>query len=92
MINACKLNCSIVSNSLQPRGLYPTRLLCPCLGFSRQEYWSGWPFPTPRDIPNRGINPAFPAYPVFGGMFFLIEPPWKPYIINTLIYKWNYGL
>ena len=30
--------------------------------------------------------------PVLAGMFFIIEPPWEPYIINTLIYKWNYGL
>ena len=34
------LRCSVVSNSLQPHGLLPTRLLCPW-GFSRQEYWNG---------------------------------------------------
>ena len=34
--------CSVVSNSLQPHGLEPTRLLCP-----GQEYWSGLPFPSP---------------------------------------------
>ena len=38
--------CSVVSNSLQPHGLQPPRLLCP-LDFSRQEYWSGLPFPSP---------------------------------------------
>jgi len=27
------------------------------MGFSRQEYWSGLPFPSPRDIPNPGIEP-----------------------------------
>ena len=37
---------SVVSNSLWPYGLKPTRLLCPW-GFSRQEYWSGLPFPSP---------------------------------------------
>ena len=36
-------SCSVVSNSLQPQGLYPARLLCP-LGFSRQEYWSELPY------------------------------------------------
>ena len=28
------------------------------IGFSRQEYWSGWPFPPPRDLPNSGIETA----------------------------------
>ena len=40
------LNCSVVSDSLQPHGLQPARLLCPW-GFSRQEDWSGLPFPSP---------------------------------------------
>ena len=29
--------------------------------FSRQEYWSGLPFPSPRDLPNPGIEPGSPA-------------------------------
>ena len=29
------------------------------MGFSRQEYWSGSPFPPPRDLPDPGIKPAF---------------------------------
>ena len=28
------------------------------MGFSRQEYWSGLPFPSPRDLPNLGIEPG----------------------------------
>ena len=35
---------SVVSNFLRPHRLYPARLLCPW-GFSRQEYWSGLPWP-----------------------------------------------
>ena len=31
------------------------------LGFSRQEYWSGLPFPSPGDIPDLGIEPRSPA-------------------------------
>ena len=31
--------------------------------FSRQEYWTGLPFPTPGDLPNPGIQPASPASP-----------------------------
>ena len=44
---------SVVSDSSQPQGLQPARLLCP-LGFSRQEYWSGLPFPPPGGLPDPG--------------------------------------
>ena len=32
-----------------------------CMRFSRQEYWSGLPFPSPGDLPNPGIEPGSPA-------------------------------
>ena len=31
------------------------------MGFSRQEYWSGLPFPSPGDLPHPGIKPRSPA-------------------------------
>ena len=31
--------------------------------FSKQEYWSGLPFPTPGDLPDTGIEKASPEYP-----------------------------
>ena len=31
------------------------------MGFSRQEYWSGVPLPSPGDVPNPGIEPGSPA-------------------------------
>ena len=69
--------CSVVSYSLQPHGLWPARLLCPW-GFSRQEHWSGLPFPSPGDLPNPGIEPKSPASsPLAGGFFttsFLESP------------------
>ena len=34
---------------------------CPSMGFSRQEYWSGLPFPSPGDLPNPGIEPGSPT-------------------------------
>ena len=34
------------------------------MGFSRQEYWSGLPFPSPGDLPNPGIEPRSPALQV----------------------------
>ena len=45
------------------------------MGFSRQEYWSGLPFPFPGDLPNPGFAPASP---VWAGGFFTTEPPEKP--------------
>ena len=33
----------------------------PSVGFSRQEYWSGLPFPFPGDLPDPEIQPRFPA-------------------------------
>ena len=36
------------------------------------------PFPSPGDLPNRGIEPEFPASPALAGGFFTIEPPGSP--------------
>ena len=33
----------------------------PSMGFSKQEYWNGLPFPSPGDPPNPGIEPVSPA-------------------------------
>ena len=43
--------------------------------FSRKEYWSGWPFPSPGDLPNPGIEPRSPTMQVDSLPF---EPPRKP--------------
>ena len=48
------------------------------LGFSRQEYWSGMPFPPPGDLPDPGIIPMSLASPVLADGFFTAEPPGKP--------------
>ena len=45
-------------------------------GLSRQEYWSGLPFPTPGDLPNPGIKPGSPTLQADS---LLSEPPGKPY-------------
>ena len=45
---------------LQPHGLQPAALLS--MGFPRQEYWSGLPFPSPGDLPNPGIKPTSPVW------------------------------
>ena len=44
------------------------------MGFSRQEYWNGLPFPSPGDLPDPGIEPTSPT---LVGRFFTTEPPAK---------------
>ena len=46
----------------------------PSMGFSRQEYWSGLPFPSPGDLPDPGIEPRSPA---FQADALTSEPPGK---------------
>ena len=46
--------------------------------FSRQEYWSGLPFPTPGDLPDPGIEPTSPVSSALAGGFFTTVPPGKP--------------
>ena len=45
------------------------------MGFSRQEYWSGLPCPSPGDLPGQGIEPRSPALQADS------EPPGKPMFI-----------
>ena len=62
-VRACVSGHSVVSDSLQPRGLQLTKLLYPW-GFSRQEYWSGLPCPPPEDLSNPEIEPRSPTLQV----------------------------
>ena len=43
------------------------------MGFSKQEYWSGLPFPPPGDLPDPGIEPVSPESLVSAGGFFTVE-------------------
>ena len=45
------------------------------MGFSRQEYWSGLPFPSPGDLPDPGIKPRSSALQADA---LPSEPPGKP--------------
>jgi len=47
------------------------------MGFPKQEYWNGLPFPTPGDLPEPEIKPISLAS---AGGFFTAEPPGKPQI------------
>ena len=58
------------------------------MGFSRQDYWSALPFPSPGDFPNPGIEPRSPALQADS---LLPEPPGKPTLWpNGLPFKQNW--
>ena len=51
------------------------------MGFSRQEFWSGLPFPSTGDLPDTGMQQESPVVPVLTGGFFTTESPEKPIYI-----------
>ena len=48
------------------------------MGFSRQEYWTGLPFPPLGDLPDTGIEPQSLVFSALAGGFFTTEPSGKP--------------
>ena len=48
------------------------------MGFPRQEYWSGFPFPSPGDLPNPEIEPEFSMASSLAGGFFTTVSSGKP--------------
>ena len=59
------------------------------IGFSRQVYWSGLPFPIPGGLPHPWVKSECPASPAFAGGFFTTEPPGKP-SCSVLLYFSRY--
>ena len=75
-MNSKQCNWHCIAQSLSRVQLFATprtvALQAPVsMGFSRQEYWSGLPFPSPGDLPDPGIKPVSPA---LSGRFFTAEP------------------
>ena len=69
--------CSVVSDSATPRTVALQASLS--MGFPRQEYWSGLPFPPPGDLPYPGMETDAPALQVdffFTGKFWMAGPKW----------------
>ena len=54
------------------------------MGFSRQEYWSALPFPSPGNLPDKGIKPVSPA---LAGRYFITEHLGSP---SNMIFGLNY--
>ena len=85
--------CSVAQSCptlLGPHGLQPTKAPL-SMGFPRQEYGSGLPFPSPGDLSDPGIKPTSPG---FAGRFFITEPTGKPkscvqYDCNYIFKKWK---
>src|SRR5574341_945454 len=48
------------------------------MGFPRQEYWNGLPFPSPGDLPDPRIEPTSLVSPALAGRFFTTEPLGSP--------------
>ena len=66
-----------MSDSLRPRGAWPTRLLCPWDPPSKNTGVGCHTLPQ-GDLPDPGIEPTAPVSPVLAGIFFTTEPPGKP--------------
>ena len=87
LVCSCMPSHWVVSDSLTS---YELALLS--MEFSRQENWSGLPFPSPGGLSNPGIEPTPPASNALAGGFFPTLPPGKPTIgpcwlsiLNTIV-------
>ena len=56
------------------------------MGFSRQEYWSGLPFPPPGNLPDPGIQPAFLMFLALAGRFFTANSTWESHVSSVCTY------
>ena len=70
VVQLCPSFCDLMGCSLEV--LYPV-----FMGFSRQEPWSRLQFPFPGDLPNSGIELAFPLFPAWQADSLLAEPSGK---------------
>ena len=52
----------------------------PSMGFSRWEYWSGLPFPSPGDLPDPGIEPTSLKSLALEGRFFITSATWESHV------------
>ena len=73
------LSCSVISDSVTPWIVACQALLC--MGFSRQEYWSGLPFPSPGELPDTGIESRSPELQADS---LPSEPPGKPQLCHAI--------
>ena len=60
------------------------------MGFFRQEFWSGLPFPPPGDLPDPGKEPVSPASPTLAGRFLITVPSGQPENSHLCNHKMKY--
>ena len=58
-----------------------------CMGFSRQEYWSGLPCPPPGDLPSPGIKPTYLMSPLLADGLFTTSAIWEAIEMMLLCLK-----
>ena len=84
----CMLSRSVVSDSSRPHRLQSHQDSL-STDFSRQEFWSGLPFPSPGDLPDPRVKSVCPESPVLADVFFTTAPPGKlnpTYWCNVFIF------
>ena len=76
----CMCVCSVHQSclTLWPEGLYVAHQIPLSMGFSKQEYWSGLSFPTPRDRCNQRLHPGFLCLLHWQADSLPLVPPGKP--------------
>ena len=79
----CVLGCSVVSDSVTPWTVAHQTSLS--MGFSRQEYWSELPFPTPGDLPNPEMEPVSLVSPALADGYFATGTTWEAKSRDTTV-------
>ena len=79
----CMHACSVVSDSVTH--WTAVRQASLSVGFLKQKYWSGLPFPSPGYLPNPGIGPASAVSLALAGSFFTTEQPGKPFLNHNSV-------
>ena len=70
--------CSIAQLCPTPCGPWTVALKAPLsMEFFKQEYWSGWTFPSPGDLPDPGMEPKTLVSPALAGRFFTTRATWE---------------
>ena len=69
---------------LWPHRLYVAHQAPLSMGFSRQEYCSGLPFPSLGDLPSHGMEPSFLTSAALADRFFTTSTAWEAYLISNL--------
>ena len=85
--------CSVAQLSCVRLFVTPWTVACQTpvsMGFSRQEYWSRLPLPSPGDLPDLGMEPESPASPALAGRFFTTSATWEALSIDGFLLAYQY--